>query len=502
MEFNDNVLVKRAMFGLYGEGLKSQAKRWLVENLVSGNELPVQLDDCFEAFEKFDEIVAEEFAKKENLPVLWTILDSYDERSDRFLLVPRIACSVFTRLENPAEIHKMQAWFQVIEANQRMVRIMLEKAQCAPQILKWILVYCKKRTDFSGFPDLIAQVKDIVLAYPEFVGDVVELINYLSKHQSMPQARVRLDALEAMTEIYRRAKNNSEQKAEMLEKIDAFVANLGVDELYSFFKKDVCLPYAFMIRLSRHILNSVEACVEKLGFVDEICRICREGLKWYPNDDCIAEAWNDFVWQLAQKYPKSATKLFWKVSWTIDVYVQGHVWGVALMNWNPGMNFQNYSAAFQKLTLTSLGLANLSGHFCPRAFLTALNIWAFDDSGKYDSAWFEQYVAAMPQNPDTDSCWNSDLRELFEHLALLYRYRTEFQKQDAGFIAEQAKVFVRRVMSNYALTRSEIERLKTLCANMKLDIDIEAEVRAMELRLKQIAQKKEQERQYLLALFS
>ena len=57
-------------------------------------------------------------------------------------------------------------------------------------------------------------------------------------------------------------------------------------------------------------------------------------------------------------------------------------------------------------------------------------------------------------------------------------------------------------MSNYALMPNQIEQLKALCVRLELDIDIAAEVRMMKLRLEQIAKKKEQERQHLLALFS
>lgn len=57
MKFNDNVLVKQAIFGLYGDEVKNQAKFWIVRNLISGNEIPVPLNDCFDAYDDFDEVL-------------------------------------------------------------------------------------------------------------------------------------------------------------------------------------------------------------------------------------------------------------------------------------------------------------------------------------------------------------------------------------------------------------------------------------------------------------
>lgn len=502
MKFNDNVLVKQAIFGLYGDEVKNQAKFWIVRNLISGDEIPVQLNDCFEAYADFDEVFADEFVKAPNWPALWNLLNSYDEEDDRLLATPRIAGSVLARFIDEEKNRELQDWIQMVVDDQRMADIILDKARNVPEMLEWSLIYFKKFAIFRDSPALIVLIKDIALQHPKFVKEALGLIIYLGRHRSLQHGLVRLIAMKAMAEIYAHVEPDERQKGELLEKIDNFSGNMDAVELHIFLQEDTYLPYAFRIRLSQRILNMADEAAVDIDFLGEVHRIYQEGFAQCPDDGCLVGAWQDFVLRLVQNRPEYVLELFLTVNSSIDDYVRVHGWEVALMNWNPGMNFQNYSAEFQKLTLTSLDLANLSGHFRPRAFLTALNIWVFDTGGKYDAAWFERYVAAMPQNPDNDSRWDDDLSQLFEHLAMLYRYRTEIQKQNADFLAEQAKVFVKRLMSNYALMPNQIEQLKALCVRLELDIDIEAEVETMKLRLEQIAKKKEQERQHLLALFS
>lgn len=502
MKFNDNVLVKQAIFGLYGDEVKNQAKFWIVRNLISGDEIPVQLNDCFEAYADFDEVFADEFVKAPNWPALWNLLNSYDEEDDRLLAVPRIAGSVLARFIDEEKNRELQDWIQMVVDDQRMADIILDKARNVPEMLEWSLIYFKKFAIFRDSPALIVLIKDIALQHPKFVKEALGLIIYLGRHRSLQHGLVRLIAMKAMAEIYAHVEPDERQKGELLEKIDDFSGNMDAVELHIFLQEDTYLPYAFRIRLSQRILNMADETVSDIDFGREVYRIFQEGLVKCPDEEGLVGAWLDFVLRLTRKHPEYVYELFLMLNSSIDDYVRVHGWEVALMNWNPGMNFQNYSAEFRKLALTSLDLANLSGHFRPRAFLTALNIWVFDVDGKYDAAWFEQYVDAMPQNADNDSCWDDDLSQLFEHLAMLYRYRTEIQKQNADFLAEQAKVFVKRLMSNYALMPNQIEQLKALCVRLELDIDIAAEVRMMKLRLEQIARKKEQERQYLLALFT
>lgn len=176
MKFNDNVLVKQAIFGLYGDEVKNQAKFWIVRNLISGNEIPVPLNDCFDAYGDFDEVFADEFVKAPNWPALWDLLNSYDEEDDSLLATPRIAGSVIARFIDKDETRELQDWIQVVVDDQRMADIILDKARNAPEMLEWSLIYFKKFAIFRDSPALIVLIKDIALQHPKFVKEALGLI--------------------------------------------------------------------------------------------------------------------------------------------------------------------------------------------------------------------------------------------------------------------------------------------------------------------------------------
>ena len=196
------------------------------------------------------------------------------------------------------------------------------------------------------------------------------------------------------------------------------------------------------------------------------------------------------------------SELFLVLSGAIADYVKKMQWEVPLMEWNSGMNFHLYAPEFKRMTIKSMDLATECKQFRPRAFLTALNVWLFDTSNVFNDEWFERFVSRLPQNHDKSMTWDDDLQKLFEHLARVYRYRTEFQHTDGRFVIKQAKLFVQMLVGNYALNPTQIAQMRSLCARLQLDVNVTWEVQIMEKRLQQIAQGKEQEKQYLMQLFS
>ena len=80
--------------------------------------------------------------------------------------------------------------------------------------------------------------------------------------------------------------------------------------------------------------------------------------------------------------------------------------------------------------------------------------------------------------------------------------QVEIQKQDAELVLNRAKIFVTCLMSNYALNASQLEQLRSLCARLNLEVDMETEVKKMERRREQIAHKRRAEWNHLLQLFS
>lgn len=218
MKFNDNVLVKQAIFGLYGDEVKNQAKFWIVRNLISGNEIPVPLNDCFDAYGDFDEVFADEFVKAPNWPALWNLLNSYDEEDDSLLATPRIAGSVIARFIDKDETRELQGWIQVVVDDQRMADIILDKARNAPEMLEWSLIYFKKFAIFRDSPALIALIKDVALQHPKFVKEALGLIIYLGRHRSLQHGLVRLIAMKAMAEIMHMWSLTSGKKANCLKK--------------------------------------------------------------------------------------------------------------------------------------------------------------------------------------------------------------------------------------------------------------------------------------------
>ena len=502
MNFNDNVLVKQAVFGLYGNEVKKLAKNWVIKQLVAGKDIPVSLEDCFDAYEDFDEAFADEFAKTPNWTVLWLMLNHYDKADDADLALPRIAGSVVARFIDDNNAKQLKSWIQLSVNDERMVGVVLQKSKNAPELLEWSLNYLKKFSAFRDSAALIDLIRDIAAQHPKFLMQAVNLIIYLGQQRSMQQGFVRLSAMEAMAQIYAMAKLPTSLQNDLLNKIDDFAQNMSGLELQIFLAEDICLPYAFKILLAEQALRSLRFEGNETELLEVVDGIFQIGLNVYPDNPMIVEAWVKFVKLLTQKRNDLCYDLFLKLNEVIKNYVVAHGWEVALMHWNPGMSFPCYAPEFQKLTLLSLKLANLSGHFRPRAFLTALNIVVFDKSGQFGAEWFDDYVKQMPQNPDNDSLWDDNFLPLLEHLAMLYRYRVEIQKQDAEFILSQAKVFVTCLMSNYALNSSQVEQLKSLCSRLELKIDMEAEVEKMNSRREQIAQKRRAEWNHLLRLFA
>ena len=502
MELNNNALIKQASFGLYGSGIKELAQTWLIKQIINGKDIPISLRDCFEAFPNFDEAFADEFVKTPNWTALWSLLNHYENSEDCDLTLPRIAGSVVARFIDDNKTKQLQEWIQVSVNDERMVGVVLEKSKLAPELLEWSLVYLKKFSVFRDSAALITLICDIALQHPKFLMQSIGLIVYLGQQRSMYQGVVRLEAIEAMAKIFGTLELSEPSRKQLLTQIDDFAANLNDFELYTFLQEDTYLPEDMKIWLAAKTLSSFVFDGCETDLLDVVGDIYYAGILSSPYDQKIIEAWCGFVEKLAKKSQDLCGDLFLRLNAIIKKYVTDKGWEVALMNWNPGMNFPSYAPEFQKMTLLSLELANRSGHFRPRAFLTALNIAIFDEKGTYNEKWFENYVMQMPNNFDNDSFGDDDLSPLFEHLARLYRYREEIQKKDTEFVLRQAKVFVTCLMSNYALNKTEIEQLKSLCARLELNVDMEAEIAAMNQRREQIAQKRRAEWNHLLKLFA
>lgn len=262
------------------------------------------------------------------------------------MATPRIAGSVLARFIDKDETRELQDWIQVVVDDQRMADIILDKARNAPEMLEWSLIYFKKFAIFRDSPALIALIKDVALQHPKFVKEALGLIIYLGRHRSLQHGLVRLIAMKAMAEIYAHVEPDERQKGELLEKIDDFSGNMDAVELHIFLQEDTYLPYAFRIRLSQRILNMADETVSDIDFGREVYRIFQEGLVKCPDEEGLVGAWLDFVLRLTRKHPEYVYELFLMLNSSIDDYVRVHGWEVALMNWNPGMNFQNYRLNF------------------------------------------------------------------------------------------------------------------------------------------------------------
>ena len=502
MDLNQNVLVRQAIFGLYGNEVKNLAELWVVKQLNAGKEIPVSLSECFEAYEDFDEVFADEFAKDPNWPVLWKMLNHYDKSDDGDLALPRIAGSVVARFIDKNKTKQLQSWIQVTVNDERMVGVVLEKSKNVPEMLEWCLTYLKKFSAFRDSAALIVLIRDIAVQHPKFLWQAIDLIVYLGKQRGMQHGLVRLSALEAMSQILGTTKLPHESQVMLLGKIEEFAQNMTEFDTRFFLQEDKYLPCAFKISLATKFLKSVRCDGNEDELLEAVDVIYHHGMVNSEDSRLIVSAWCKFVKLLAQKRQDLCYDLFLKLNSALKDYVASNGWEVALMHWNPGMNFSNYAPEFQKMTFLSLELANLSGHFRPRAFLTALNMVIFDETGQYNAEWFENFVRCMPQNADNSSVWDDNFAQLFEHLAMLYRYREEIQKQDVAFLQNEAKVFVSCVMANYALNATQIEQLKSLCSRLQLDVDMEAEIAAMNQRREDVANKRRAERNFLLKLFS
>ena len=175
-------------------------------------------------------------------------------------------------------------------------------------------------------------------------------------------------------------------------------------------------------------------------------------------------------------------------------------WEIALLDWLPGINFNKYAPDFSQMTIQSLDLALQSNSFHPKAFVTALNVWAFDDSNVYDDDWFKNYVAKLPQNADTCLSWQDNCPSLLWHIINLRRHRIEWLNKDDSFIVEQAKVFVKMIIQNYSLGLFELTQIRDFCKKMKFDV--ENEIVAMDQRGYQMAQNRQREKEELIKFFA
>ena len=111
-------------------------------------------------------------------------------------------------------------------------------------------------------------------------------------------------------------------------------------------------------------------------------------------------------------------------------------------------------------------------------------------------------ISKLPQNHDKSMTWDDDLQQLFNHLALVYRYRIEIQEKDGDFVIKQARRFVQLLIANYALNELQISQMRQLCARLNLDVVVDLEIQEMEKRLVQIQHQKEEEQRYLEELFA
>ena len=493
-EFKNVTLVKAAIAGAYGKEMKACAKDWVVRNLVKGKQIPVSLSELFEAYHDLDIVFASEFVKRQDWYVIWKIGSSYDEYKDKNLFFVRVLLELLTTEIDALIKEHVQSWLCANIKNPKSAFILLEKVYKKPELMDWSLSYLKGFKEFPDATNMLALIKRIAVTYPEYMSSAVRLIACVAQSGR----GYHVNAVKLLAELTS-IKNLNEEQTTFLD--DAIARQLDAMDI---------------VDLRRTLYESILSPVHRIaigtrivhrGYWDnkiiaDIASIYNLAFAQSENYAKFVEVWREFVEVVYKYHNDNASELFLALSDAIGGYVEKMKWDVSLMEWNPGMNFQNYSPEFEDMTIMSLNYATTCKQFRPRAFLTALNVWVFDTSGLYDDKWFEQFVSKLPQNHDKSMTWDDDLQKLFEHLSMLYRYRIEIQGENALFIVKQAKLFVQMLVSNYALNSIQITQMRNLCVRLHLDVNVDWEVSVMDKRIEKIAREKEQEMQYLMQLFA
>jgi len=487
-------LIRAAVAGKYGREVSDLAKSWSIRCLLGGKTIPLSWSELYEAYHDFDIAFVAEFMKHQNWYVIWQMSNDYCEYRDRHFVYPRILLELLTVPVEPLVKEQIQNWLLLHTKSTKIAFILLEKAQKYPQLLDWAVCYLAKFEEFPDANNIISLIKRAAKTYPEYMRYAVRLLSCVGASGRGQQ----LQTVKALVELCLIKDLDDKLLHSLNEEISRQLDTMDITWLRRCLHEGI-LSAEHRVAIGRRLVNR--------GYWDSkliknISTIYNLSFAQNDNTDKLLIEWNLFIDGVFKHHPEVISELFLTVSEAISVYVEKMHWDVSLMEWNPGMNFQKYSPEFIRMTIKSLDYATVCKQFRPRAFLTALNIWVFDETKVFNEEWFERFVASLSQNNDKSLSWDDDLQQLLNHLALLYRYRVEMQQKDAAFIVTQAKLFIQMLLANYVLNNVQIGLIRNLCVRLNLDIVVELEIAAMDERSLQLQHQKEQEQQYLLELLA
>ena len=492
MDVKDVTLIKAAVAGKYGRETAEMAKNWAIRSLLKGKKIPLSLSELYEAYHDFDTAFVSEFVKHQEWSVIFNMRTSYSEYKDVHLVWPRILLELLTASVDELAKETVQIWLLAYTANQKIAFILLEKAQKYPQLMDWGLCYMAKYREFSNADKLMSLIKRAASCYPQHILSAVRLLSCVAKSGR----GYHIYAVKILAELLSIKELDDVQQCVLKEEISHQLDLMDVSDLRSCLHETILLP---------EYRISVGTRIVKRGYWDkniikDISTIYQLAYVQTDDNSELVDAWNLFVEAVLKYYPSAMAEIFIAVSDMISSYVEKMKWGICHMEWMPGLQFQNYAPEFRTMTIKSLDYATKCKQFRPRAFLTALNMWLFDESNSFDDKWFEETISRLPQNYDKSMTWDDDLQVLFEHLLWVYLYRTDILGKDGSFVVKQSKLFVQLLIANYALNPMQIAQMRRLCE--KLDVNVDFEIQEMEKRLEQIRHQKEEEQRYLEELFA
>jgi len=492
MDEKDVILIKAAVAGVYGRETTEMAKNWAICSLLQGKKIPLSLSELYEAYHDFDTAFVSEFVKHQDWGVIWKMSEAYCEYKDVHLVWSRILLELLASpIEQIVKEH-IQTWLLLHTENPKVAFILLKKAQKYPQLMDWGLCYLAKYKEFSDANELMSLIKCAAHSYPNHILSAVRLLSCVARSGCHVQAVKILAELLLMKEL------DDIQKCVLNEEISHQLDLMNVRDLRRCLRESI---------LSAEYRVSVGTRIVRRGYwddsiIDNIFTIYQRALFEKRDNAKLIESWNLFVDAVLEYRQCAMTEVFMAVNEMISSYVKTEEWDISHMEWNPGVNFQNYAPDFMFMAIKSLDYAMKCKQFHPCAFLTALNIWLFSECNSYDDKWFENVFSLLPQNDDKSIACDDNLQVLFNHLARVYRYCTEIQEKDGSFVIKQAKLFVQLLVANYALNPTQISLMRHLCERLKLDVLVDFEIQEMEKRVEQLRHQKEMEQHYLLELFT
>lgn len=490
----DVTLIKAAVAGKYGRETAEMAKNWAIRSLVQGKKIPLSFSELYDAYHDFDTAFVSEFVKHQDWCVIWKMCEAFCEDQDIHLVCSRILLELLTAPVDELAKDSIQNWLLAYTSNPKIAFILLEKAQKYPQLMDWGLCYLAKYREFSDANKLMSLIKRAASCYPQHILSAVRLLSCVAKSGR----GYHIQAVKILAELLRIKELDDVQQSVLKEEISHQLYLMDVVDLRGCLHETILSP-EYRISMGTRI---VKRGYWGANIIDNVSTIYQLAFVQADDNTELVEAWNSFVEAVLKYHPSAVDEVFMATNDVISSYVEKMHWEVSQMEWNPGMNFQNYAPEFMSMTMQSLDYATMCKKFRPRAFLTVLNIWLFGDASLYDDKWVESMISRLPQNYDKSITWDDDLQVLFNHLALVYRYRTEIQEKDGSFVIKQAKLFVQLLVANYALNPTQISLMRHLCERLKLDVLVDFEIQEMEKRLEQIRHQKEEEQRYLEELFT